>query len=133
MTDWVLLWPELAVSAAALALLMVEAAYRGEPRRLTTWIALGGIGTPAFQALATRQVDAASQGQLQGVLASAVSLASVIAPLVFSTFYFLVQKEWPGAIWLLVVAVYATAVPLAFLGTRSARGALSLLTARRAS
>lgn len=95
--------------------------------------ALGGIGTPAFQALATRQVDAASQGQLQGVLASAVSLASVIAPLVFSTFYFLVQKEWPGAIWLLVVTVYATAVPLVFLGTRGARGALPLLTARRAS
>lgn len=83
--------------------------------------ALSGIGTPAFQALATRQVDPARQGQLQGVLTSAVSLASIIGPLAFSTFYFVVQKQWPGAIWLSVVVVYAIAVPLVFLGTRTAR------------
>jgi DHA1 family tetracycline resistance protein-like MFS transporter len=83
-------------------------------------IALGGIGAPSLQALATRQVDADSQGQFQGVLASAVSLASIVAPLFFSTFYFLLQREWPGAIWLSVVAVYAIAVPLVLLGTRSA-------------
>ena len=82
--------------------------------------ALGGIGTPAFQALATRQVDPARQGQFQGVLASAVSLASIVGPLVFSTFYFLVQKRWPGAIWLSVVVIYAIAVPLVFRGTRTA-------------
>lgn len=83
--------------------------------------ALGGIGVPAFQALATRQVDPASQGQLQGVLASAVSLGSVISPLAFSTFYFAVQKTWPGAIWLSAVVIYLVAVPLVFLGTRSVR------------
>ncbi len=82
--------------------------------------ALTGIGTPAFQALATRQIDPARQGQLQGVLASAVSLASIIGPLAFSTFYFVVQKEWPGAIWLSVVVIYAIAVPLVFLSTRTA-------------
>ena len=82
--------------------------------------ALGGIGTPAFQALATRQVDPARQGQFQGVLASAVSLASIVGPLVFSSFYFVVQKQWPGAIWLSVVVVYASAVPLVFRGTRTA-------------
>ncbi len=81
--------------------------------------ALGGIGTPAFQALATRQVDPARQGQLQGVLASAVSLASIIAPLAFSTFYFVVQKDWPGAIWLSVVVVSTIAIPLVFLSTRA--------------
>ena len=74
--------------------------------------ALGGIGTPALQALATRQVDEDRQGQFQGVLASAVSLASIIAPLGFSTFYFVVQRQWPGAIWLSVVVVSAIAVPL---------------------
>jgi MFS transporter, DHA1 family, tetracycline resistance protein len=73
--------------------------------------ALGGIGTPALQALATRLVDPARQGQFQGVLASAVSLASIIAPLAFSTFYFIVQKAWPGAIWLSVVVIYVVAVP----------------------
>jgi len=83
--------------------------------------ALGGIGPPALQVLATRQVDPARQGQLQGVLASAVSLASIVAPLAFSTCYFLVQKDWPGAIWLSVVLTYAIAVPLVVLGTRKAR------------
>lgn len=80
--------------------------------------ALGGIGTPALQALATRQVDAHRQGQFQGVLGSAISLASIIAPLGFSGVYSLVQQSWPGAIWLSVVAVYVLAVPLVILGTR---------------
>ncbi len=83
--------------------------------------ALAGMGSPAFQALATRQVDQARQGQLQGVLTSAISLASIISPLAFSTFYFVVQKEWPGAIWLSVVAIYAVAIPLVLLGTRTAQ------------
>ena len=82
---------------------------------------LAGIGTPAFQALASRQVDPARHGQLQGVLTSAISLASIVAPLIFSTFYFVVQKQWPGAVWLSVVVVNAIAVPLVFLGTRTAR------------
>ncbi len=83
--------------------------------------ALAGIGTPAFQALATRQVDPARQGQLQGILASAVSLGSIIAPLAFSTLYFVLPKEWPGAIWLSVAAVNVVAVPLVALGTRAIR------------
>ena len=49
----------------------------------------------------------------------------IIAPLIFSTFYFVVQKQWPGAVWLSVVVVNAIAVPLVFLGTRTARPALS--------
>ncbi|MFZ6757855.1 TCR/Tet family MFS transporter [Undibacterium sp. Ji50W] len=73
---------------------------------------LGGIGVPALQSLATRLVDENQQGQFQGVLASVVSLASIIAPLAFSTFYFVVREQWPGAIWLSVVVVYAIAVPL---------------------
>ncbi|QBH98034.1 MFS transporter [Limnobaculum zhutongyuii] len=83
--------------------------------------ALGGIGSPALQALATRQVDKDSQGQFQGVLASAVSLASVVGPLAFSTFYFVVQKDWPGAIWLSVVVVYFIAIPLIIFSTRKPR------------
>ena len=74
--------------------------------------ALGGIGVPALQSLATRQVDESSQGQFQGVLASIVSLASIVAPLAFSSFYFVFRQEWPGAIWLSVVAIYALGVPL---------------------
>lgn len=74
--------------------------------------ALAGIGAPALRSLATRQVDASQQGQFQGVLASAVSLASVVCPLVFSNAYFVFRAQWPGAICLLVALVYATAVPL---------------------
>ncbi len=74
--------------------------------------ALGGIGVPALQGLATRLVDGSQQGELQGVLASAVGFASIVGPLVFSTVYSVVQPAWPGAIWLAVVAVYGAAVPL---------------------
>ncbi len=74
--------------------------------------ALGGIGVPALQSLATRQVDESQQGQFQGVLASAVSLASIVSPLAFSSFYFVVREQWPGAIWLSVVVVYGLGVPL---------------------
>ncbi len=82
--------------------------------------ALGGIGTPALQSLSTRLVAPADQGRLQGVLASAVSLASVIGPLVFSTIYMLVQSQWPGAVWLTVVAVYGLVVPLVMRVTTTA-------------
>lgn len=71
--------------------------------------ALGGLGVPALQSLATRQVDPTRQGQFQGVLASVVSLASIVAPLSFSSLYFVVQDWWPGAIWLSVVVVYLMA------------------------
>ncbi|MDO8049702.1 TCR/Tet family MFS transporter [Janthinobacterium sp. SUN211] len=74
--------------------------------------ALGGIGAPALQSLATRQVAEDRQGQFQGVLASAVSLASVLCPLVFSSIYFGVRAHWPGAVWLSVIVVYAALVPL---------------------
>ncbi len=112
------------VACACIALVALAFATKG-------WIvfaimpifALGSIGTPALQALATRQVDESRQGQFQGVLASAVSLASIVAPLAFSTFYFVVQKAWPGAIWLSVVVIYAIAIPLVFLGTRTSRSA----------
>ena len=74
--------------------------------------ALGGIGAPALQSLATRQVADDRQGQFQGVLASSVSLASVLCPLVFSSLYFVFKEHWPGAIWLSVIVVYAALVPL---------------------
>ncbi|MCM5557024.1 TCR/Tet family MFS transporter [Pleomorphomonas sp. JP5] len=71
--------------------------------------ALGGIGVPTLQAMATREVSESQQGQFQGVLASALSLASIAAPLGFSSFYAVVRGTWPGAVWLSVVAVYAVA------------------------
>jgi len=74
--------------------------------------ALAGIGVPALQSLATRQVGEHDQGQFQGVLASVVSLASIGAPLLFSTLYAAAHARWPGAIWLAVVLVDLMALPL---------------------
>jgi DHA1 family tetracycline resistance protein-like MFS transporter len=81
--------------------------------------ALGGIGVPALQARATRLVDPTRQGELQGVLASVVSLSSILAPLGFATLYFLVQQSWPGAIWLAVVALQGIAVMLVLMSARA--------------
>ncbi|MGK5009910.1 TCR/Tet family MFS transporter [Janthinobacterium sp. MDB2-8] len=109
------------VACACLALLVMAFATR-------SWMifaimpvfALGGLGAPALQSLATRQVADDRQGQFQGVLASAVSLASVLCPLVFSSIYFGVRAHWPGAIWLSAIVVYAALVPLVLgLNTRT--------------
>jgi DHA1 family tetracycline resistance protein-like MFS transporter len=74
--------------------------------------ALGGIGMPALQSLTTRQVDSNRQGQLQGVLASLVSLASVFGPIFFSFVYNGLRPSWPGAIWLVAICIYLLALPL---------------------
>jgi len=79
---------------------------------LAPLFALGGIGMPALQSLTTTRVDADNQGKLQGVLASLVSLSAVFGPLFFSSLYFIVQPNWPGAIWLIAAAVYLLALPL---------------------
>ena len=84
--------------------------------------ALGGIGVPALQSLATQQADADSQGQLQGVLGSIVSLASIVGPILFSAVYFGVRDLWPGLIWIAGIGVYALAIPLV-LKVRPARAA----------
>lgn len=103
----------LGVASACVALTVLALAARGwMVFAVMPVFALAGIGMPALQSLATRQVDEARQGQFQGVLASAVSLASIVAPLAFSSVYFLVRARWPGAIWLSVIAVYALSVPL---------------------
>jgi len=101
------------VAAACIALAVMAFAREGwMVFAVMPLFALAGIGIPALQSLATRQVDDSRQGQFQGVLASAVSLASVVAPLGFSTVYFVFQGYWPGAIWLSVIAVYAVAAAL---------------------
>lgn len=74
--------------------------------------ALGSIGTPSLQALASTKVSADQQGQFQGLIASTVSLASVIAPLFFSSIYFHFHTQWSGAIWLIVAIIYLFVLPL---------------------
>ena len=89
-----------------LALVVLAFVHRGwVVFTLMPLLALQGIGTPALQARATRGVDSALQGQLQGVLASAVSAASIVAPLAFTALYQRFRPWWPGAIWLSVIAM----------------------------
>jgi len=111
------------VAAACLSLLVIAFATQGwMVFAIMPIFVLGGIGVPSLQSMATRLVPEDLQGQFQGVLASAVSLASIVAPLGFSSAYLVVQQQWPGAIWLVVVAVYAVAVPL-LLNLRNSRPA----------
>ena len=101
------------IACACLALTVMAFATRGWMIfAIMPVFALGGIGAPALQSLATRQVADDRQGQFQGVLASSVSLASVLCPLLFSSIYFGVRAYWPGAVWLSVIVVYAALVPL---------------------
>lgn len=101
------------VACACVALLVLALASHGwMVFAVMPIFALGGIGAPVLQALATSQVDEGMQGQFQGVLASAVSLASVGAPLAFSGVYFGVKAYWPGAVWLSALGLYALMVPL---------------------
>ncbi|MDV7520587.1 TCR/Tet family MFS transporter [Acinetobacter baumannii] len=80
--------------------------------------ALGSMGTPSLQALASQKVSAEQQGQFQGVIASTVSMASMIAPMFFSTLYFQFQEKWPGAIWLSVILIYLITLPIILYSTR---------------
>jgi len=101
------------LACASLGLLLMAVAREG-------WVvfaamplfALGGVGVPALQTSATRLVAPARQGELQGVLASVVSLASIVAPLAFAAVYSLVERSWPGAVWIAVIGVQSLAVPL---------------------
>ena len=57
-------------------------------------------------------MDSNPQGQLQGVLAGLVSLASVFGPIFFSFVYNGLRPSWPGAIWLVAICIYLLALPL---------------------
>lgn len=52
---------------------------------ITPVTALGGVVTPALQAIASRQTPADAQGELQGVFASLNAIAMITAPLIMTT------------------------------------------------
>lgn len=55
---------------------------------LTPMTALGAVVTPALQGMLSRRIPDDSQGELQGVLTSATSLALIISPLVMTWIFF---------------------------------------------
>lgn len=87
---------------------------------LAPLFALGGIGMPALQSYTTTRVGPDKQGQLQGVLASLVSLAAVFGPIFFSFAYFGIRGTWPGLVWIIGAGIYLLALPL-MLGIRRSR------------
>lgn len=91
--------------------------------------ALGAIGLPALQGILSRRVSDDAQGELQGVLASLTSLATILAPLVMTqTFaYFSGEKSpiaLPGAPFLLSAAMMIFAIVI-FQNSRSGKSANS--------
>ncbi len=79
---------------------------------LAPLFALGGVGVPALQAMATAEVGEDKQGELQGVLASISSLTATIGPLVGTATYAATKSFWMGAVWSLGAALYLFAFPL---------------------
>ena len=74
--------------------------------------ALGGVAMPALQSLVTSRVSDDQQGQLQGVLASLMSLAGVVGPVLTTAVFFSTKNIWIGTVWLVGVALYLLASPL---------------------
>lgn len=84
---------------------------------------IGGIATPAIQALITKMVSATEQGAVQGALASIQSIAAILGPLMATSLfgYFTspaAPVQLPGAAFLAAAVLVALA---AFWAVRSAR------------
>ena len=85
-------------------------------------VATASVGFPALQAILSRRVADDAQGELQGVLASLVSLATIVTPLVmtqvFARFSDAETKIYaPGAPFLLSAAIMAVGI-VVFLRSR---------------
>jgi DHA1 family tetracycline resistance protein-like MFS transporter len=97
----------------AIASVLIAFANRGwMPFALLPLFCLGAIGLPALQSLLAKQVDAQSQGKLQGVLASLLSLTSIVGPVVISDVYFATRASFPGLVWVAGAALYIFTLPI---------------------
>ena len=76
------------------------------------FFALGGVAMPALQSLLTSRVSDEQQGQLQGVLASLMSLAGIVGPVLTTAIFFSTKDIWIGTVWLFGAALYLLATPL---------------------
>jgi DHA1 family tetracycline resistance protein-like MFS transporter len=80
-------------------------------------LCLGGLGTPAYNAVMSRRIDADRQGEFQGAMGALQGFAGLIGPLVFSGCFAYVTA--PGALLPLTGAPF-------FIGALLAAGALAL-------
>jgi DHA1 family tetracycline resistance protein-like MFS transporter len=84
---------------------------------LTPVTALGGVVTPALQAIASRQTSGDAQGELQGVFASLNAVAMITAPLIMTTTFAQFSAAdapvfAPGAPFLLAALLMAACIAL---------------------
>jgi MFS transporter, DHA1 family, tetracycline resistance protein len=79
---------------------------------VTPLFALGGVAMPALQSLLTSQVNDDQQGQLQGVMASLMSLAGIVGPVLTTALFFSTRHIWIGTVWIVGAALYVAATPL---------------------
>lgn len=85
--------------------------------------ALGGFANPAMQGIASGQISADRQGQLQGGISSMISLTAIISPLIMTqTFGFFTDKSgfyFPGAAFFLAAVLTLCALALFMHYTKS--------------
>ncbi|MEO0388789.1 MAG: MFS transporter, partial [Pseudomonadota bacterium] len=90
---------------------------------LTPLTALGAVVTPALQGIMSRQTSDDSQGELQGVLASAGAVATIISPLVMTNVFSRFASEdaaifLPGAPFLVSMALMLVCLAVFFFPTQ---------------
>ncbi len=85
--------------------------------------AIAGVGPPAVQSLATRDVSDDKQGELQGVLSSVTSLTAIVGPLLGTMLYAATKHSWIGAVWICGAVMYLVMVPLVIARRRVAPAA----------
>jgi DHA1 family tetracycline resistance protein-like MFS transporter len=82
-------------------------------------LSLGGLETPALQALLSKTASSERQGELQGVMASLISFAGIVAPLGLAAIYGATSEIAPGLIWFVGAALSAACIPFAIAGRRT--------------
>ncbi len=80
---------------------------------------LGGIAGPALQAVISKQVPRGEQGELQGALASLISLTAIVGPpLMTNTFYYFTHDAapflFPGAPFFLAFLLMSVSVLMVY-------------------
>ncbi|WP_068109777.1 TCR/Tet family MFS transporter [Tropicimonas marinistellae] len=90
---------------------------------LTPISAIGSVAVPALQGVMSARVGEDAQGQLQGVITSTISLATVLAPLVMTQVFYATTREGaayhnPGAAFLLAAVLMVGGVILYVAGTQ---------------
>ena len=87
---------------------------------------LGGIASPALQAIISNQVSDKEQGEIQGTLASVMSASAITGPpLITGTFYYFTSDEAPfifgGAPFVLASALTLISLFIAYFSLRKFR------------